>query len=176
LTAAALAVTLEEHLGLRVSIKWPNDLIYDKKKLIGILTELSAEMEAINYVVIGVGINISVPRACLPEEIKDKAASLNEFTDKPVGRVRLLAAFLRELERMYDKTEREGFGDALKYWRVYSAVLGCQVRVVAPDKTFVGEAVDIDDTGALLVRRADGAIERVLAGDVSVRALDGGYI
>ncbi|MDR3348238.1 MAG: biotin--[acetyl-CoA-carboxylase] ligase [Acidaminococcales bacterium] len=177
LMAVVLAEALAIYPGVQASIKWPNDILLQGKKICGILTEMSAEMEAINYVVIGAGINTDIPEDVLPGDLKGKAGSLNDFAAAPVKRARLLANVLGTLEKTYDETVKGGFVPALKRWREYSATLGRKVRVDAPDGSFAGEAVDIDETGALLVLRDSGKLEKVLAGDVSVRmAGSGGYV
>jgi BirA family biotin operon repressor/biotin-[acetyl-CoA-carboxylase] ligase len=169
LMAVALSQTFAVYPGLPIGVKWPNDIMYEDKKLVGILTEMNAEMEAINYLVVGTGINVSVPRGIFPDDIKDKAASLNDFSPVPVQRVRLFADILKTFEDMYDKVLREGFAPALDEWRKYSVTLGRRVKVAAPGEVFCGQALDIDESGALLVERENGRTERVLAGDVSIR-------
>jgi BirA family biotin operon repressor/biotin-[acetyl-CoA-carboxylase] ligase len=177
LMAAVLAEALASYPGVRVGIKWPNDILLGGKKIAGILTEMSAEMEAINYVVIGTGLNTNVPEDIMPAELRGKAASLNEFAAAPVSRARLLSAILATLEKIYDRTVESGFDFALGRWREYSITLGNKVRVSAPDGEFTGDAVDIDPTGALIVRRDFGRTEKVLAGDVSIRpAGSDGYV
>ncbi|MDR2007280.1 MAG: biotin--[acetyl-CoA-carboxylase] ligase [Acidaminococcales bacterium] len=177
LMAVVLAEALAVYPGVQTGIKWPNDILLQGKKISGILTEMSAEMEAINYVVIGTGLNTNTPEEILPVNLREKAGSLNDFAALPVSRARLLSGILAALEKIYDETIKSGFIPVLKRWREYSVTLGRKVRVDAPDESFAGEAVDIDETGALLVRRASGKLEKVLAGDVSVRTADGeGYI
>lgn len=171
--ATVLAQTFEKYPGIKVDIKWPNDIICQGKKLVGILTEMNAQMEAINYLVIGAGVNVSVASEMLPDEIKDKAGSLEDFAGQPVDRVELLASILKDFEQLYDKTVKDGFAPMLEEWKKYCVTLGSNVRVIAPDETFTGYAVEIDEMGALLVRRDDGSIQKVLAGDVSIRSADG---
>lgn len=174
LMAVVMAKALERYPGVKTGIKWPNDILYDDRKLVGILTEMNAQMEAINYIVIGVGVNVSVTESMLPDDIKDKATSLDIIKGAKTDRVKLLTEILKVLEDTYDKTVKTGFGAVLDEWRDNSVTLGRDVKVLAPDTQFDGKALDIDDMGALLVEKDDGSVEKVLAGDVSVRGLESG--
>lgn len=140
-----------------------------RQKLVGILTEMSAEFGKINYIVIGTGINVNVSEEMVPEELRATAVSLADVAREPVSRVELLTDVLGYMEELYEKVLQDGFKPVLEEWKRYSATLGQQVKVIAPDETYIGEAVDIDEDGLLMVKRADGRIEKVIAGDVSIR-------
>lgn len=170
LAAVAVAKAMAE-AGLEPAIKWPNDLLYRNRKLVGILTEMSAEMDGIKYVVIGTGINVNIAREEFPEEIRDTAASLMEMKGEPLARVPFLQSVLREMERLYLDVVQEGFGPVFEAWRRYSVTLGQEVQVIGVKngEKYLGRAVDIDEDGALLVD-TEGGLRRVLAGDVSIRA------
>jgi BirA family transcriptional regulator, biotin operon repressor / biotin---[acetyl-CoA-carboxylase] ligase len=168
LAAVALERAIFRQIGVHCGIKWPNDLLYDNKKLIGILTEMSAEFDAINYIVIGMGINVNTLAEDLPPELQPIATSLAMILGEKVNRKVLLGKILEELEHSYDKVSSEGFGPLLDEWRQKSITLGKIVDVFGMDEQFSGKAVDIDADGALLIERETG-IERVLAGDVSIR-------
>lgn len=148
-------------------IKWPNDILYKGKKMVGILTEMSASMEKIDYIVMGIGINTGVTKKELPEAFRETATSfVMEGVD--VSRKDLLAAVLTELENEYKKAETEGFGPVLEDWKKLSVTLGQDVRVIFGNDSYVGRAVDIDKDGCLLVDTGK-TVNRVLAGDVSIR-------
>ena len=167
LAAVAVARAIRS-LGLDVGIKWPNDILADGRKLVGILTEMSAEMERIHYIVIGIGINVNIGADEFAPDIQDTATSLAILAGHPIDRRQLLAAILREMETLYGAVQREGFAPVFEAWRALSVTLGQEVRVLAPGETFEGRAVDIDEAGALLVDTPAGR-RRVLAGDVSIR-------
>lgn len=152
--------------GVGCGIKWPNDILWQGRKLVGILTEMSAEMDAINYVVIGMGINVNIDE--FPEDIAAIATSLSMAVGQPVSRLKLLTAILSELENIYLQVKKSGFAPVLAAWREESITLGQQVKVCGFENSFTGIAMDIDPDGALLVKTTQG-IERVLAGDVSIR-------
>ncbi len=169
LAAVAVCRAIRRATGVACGIKWPNDILWEGKKLVGILTEMSAEMDAINHIVIGIGINVNIAAEDFPPEIKGLAASLAMAAGRPLPRLDIFLAVLTELERIYDLALAEGFGPVLAEWRAASVTLGRAVDVLAPGRCFSGVARDIDAAGALLVETA-GGVEKVLAGDVSIRA------
>ena len=156
---------------MKVGIKWPNDVLADGRKLVGILTEMSAEMERIHYVIIGKGINVNIAEEDFPEDLRDKATSLSQLKGEEIPRVAFFRAVLEHMDALYDSILREGFAEVFSMWRRYSITLGQMVRVIdarGGKDAFTGRAVDIDEDGALLVDTAEGR-RRVLAGDVSIR-------
>ena len=169
LMAAVAVARAMEKFGLRAAIKWPNDILHDGRKLVGILTEMSAEMDCVNYVVIGIGINVNIAPEEFPAELRAIATSLMQMKGAPLPRVAFLQELLRVLDDLYASVQREGFAPVLAAWREYTVTLGQEVRVIGPaGEEFEGVAVDIDAEGALLVDTAEGR-RRVLAGDVSIR-------
>ena len=169
LMAAVAVARAMERFGLRAAIKWPNDIIHEGRKLVGILTEMSAEMDRVDYVVIGIGINVNIAREDFPEELRDTATSLMQMKGTPLPRVAFLQELLRAVDVLYQEVQREGFAPVLAAWRKYAVTLGQTVRVIGPaGEEFEGVAADIDADGALFVDTATGR-RRVLAGDVSIR-------
>lgn len=168
MAAVAVNRAIRQVTGRECGIKWPNDILWQGKKLVGILTEMSAEMDIINHVVIGMGTNININEDEFPPEIRDVASSLSIVAGRSVSRLDFLVALLQELDRLYLQVLTGGFSPVLEEWRSQSITLGRMVDVLGQAGSFAGEAVDIDDEGALLVRTAQG-VERVWAGDVSVR-------
>ena len=140
------------------------------KKLVGILTEMSASMEKIDYIIIGAGINTGMKKSEFPELFRESATSfLAEGID--VSRKDLLAAILAELEKEYEIAQTQGFDKVLEDWKALSVTLGQDVRVIMGDENYTGKAVDIDKDGCLLVDTGE-KVERVIAGDVSIRPID----
>lgn len=170
LAAVAVARAIRS-LGIDVGIKWPNDILADGRKLVGILTEMSAEMDRINHIVIGIGINVNILPQEFPAEIRKTATSLQAVNGgKPVPRVKFFQAVLEALDALYAEVATQGFAPVLAAWRKYTITLGQEVRVIGvrDGEEYTGTAADIDEDGALLVDAADGR-HRVLAGDVSIR-------
>ena len=151
-------------------IKWPNDILVHGKQLVGILTLMSASMEKIDYIIMGIGINTGIKKNEFPEDFREGATSfLNEGIN--VSRKDLLAAILGELEKEYSIAQDEGFDKVLDDWRALSVTLGQEVRVIFGDDSYTGKAVDIDRDGCLLVNTGS-EVKRVIAGDVSIRPVD----
>lgn len=168
MAAVAVNKAIKRIAGVESGIKWPNDILFQGKKIVGILTEMSAEMDAINHVVLGMGINVNIEQQDFPEELAAIATSVAVAAGHPVSRLELLAAILEELEEVYRQAVEEGFADIFRQWRSHSVTLGQSVNVLGINNQFSGVAIDIDNDGALLVKTEQG-IERVIAGDVSIR-------
>ena len=168
MAAVATVEAIREASGLTCGIKWPNDILWQGRKLVGILTEMSAEMDAINFVVLGIGINVSLQESDFPEELRNIGASVSMGAEREVSRVEVLQKLLERLEYWYDVVKKEGFEPVLKAWRRESITLGQPVRVLAGEETYDGVAEELAEDGSLLVRTENG-LRRVLAGDVSLR-------
>lgn len=167
---AAVAVAMAmERFDLRAEIKWPNDIVYDGRKIVGILTEMSAEVSRVRYVIVGIGINVNIEREEFPESIREVAASLSEMKDESVSRAEFFRAVLEEFDKLYNPVKVD-FDEIFKLWRKYNITLGKTVNVISAGSgdTFVGVATEIDADGALIVNTRDGW-KTVYAGDVSIR-------
>jgi BirA family transcriptional regulator, biotin operon repressor / biotin---[acetyl-CoA-carboxylase] ligase len=165
LAAVAVAESLRA-AGVPADIKWPNDLLVGGRKVAGILTELSADPDRIHFVVVGIGVNLNASREDFPKELADSATSVFAVTGRPVPRAAFAAELARRLEEWLDLHAAQGFGPVRERWRALSATLGQEVLVTSERREIRGVAVDVDEDGALRIRTADGAEERVLAGDV----------
>lgn len=169
IAGVAVAQAIERSSAIRPRLKWPNDIIASGRKIGGILTEMSAEIDRINHIIIGIGLNVNARRAAFPPEIQGLATSLHEEGGSPVSRVRLVQAILEELEASYETFSRSGFDPLLQRWKEFSNTIGARVSVTGGRETIEGTAVDMDRDGSLIVRKEDGNLERVIAGDVSLR-------
>lgn len=169
-TAIAMARAVREVTGINAQIKWPNDLVFAGKKLCGILLEISADLDQIEYVVVGTGLNVL--RGAYPPELSDRAAALEEFATPPVRR-EIVVHYLKALEEYVTLLEDHGFSAIQEDYRRHCCTLGSRVHVIGTELDFIGQAEDIDPTGALLVRDESGTLRRVLSGDVSVRGVMG---
>lgn len=165
---AAVAVTEAMHrFNLPAGIKWPNDILYNGKKLVGISTEMNAEIDRVNYVVIGIGINACISPGDFPADIRDKAGSMSMFIGN-FDRIAFFRQVLRNLEKLYVEVLDQGFDQVLDRWRQLSVTLGENVNVIGIKETFAGRAVDIAEDGALMIDDGE-EIRKVYAGDVSIR-------
>lgn len=170
--AAAVHLALEE-TGIKSQIKWPNDIVINGKKVCGILTEMSSELNMINHVVMGIGVNVNLEKDDIPEDLQDKASSLKIESKNQVDRKKLLARILNNFENFYLLFRDNGeTNQAIKICRDNSAVIGNQVQVINGSTKRVGKALDINDNGELIVE-FDGKVETVFSGEISIRGIDG---
>lgn len=170
--ACSVAEGIMDCEDVKVQIKWPNDVIINGKKLAGILTEMSSQIDYIDHVVIGIGINVNMTG--FPENIRETATSLRIETGHKVKRAPLIAAVMRRFEENYEIFLKTGdmSGLAEKYSRMLVNI-GREVLVIGANEQYKAYALGIDRDGELLVRREDGAEEKVYAGEVSVRGVYG---
>lgn len=167
-TEAITKVTGEEDC----KIKWPNDIVLNKKKICGILTEMSAEMDYIHYVVIGIGINVNTTD--FDDAIKDMASSLYVETGKHVKRSEIVAEFSKEFAKYYEQFIRtENLAGVIQDYNQMLINVGREVKIITRDEEYTGIAEGINENGELLVTREDGSREIICAGEVSVRGLYG---
>ncbi|MCI8579183.1 MAG: biotin--[acetyl-CoA-carboxylase] ligase [Dorea sp.] len=158
--------------GAETAIKWPNDIVMNKKKVCGILTEMATEMEYVNYVVIGVGINVN--QEYFSEGIKEIATSLYEETGTVYQRSELIAAVLERFEKNYEMFLETGDLSGIR--KAYDSILvnrGQEVKVLEPGNEYRAVAEGINKNGELIVRLSDGRQKNIFAGEVSVRGIYG---
>jgi len=168
LSAVAVARAIEEVTRLQPKIKWPNDILLDGKKVAGLLNEMSAETDTIHCVVLGIGVNINMLREQFPSDLRQPATSLFLEQGVSVNRVDFTRALLTSLDVLYDDYLCLGFPAIREEWLSRSTVQGRRVRVSFGNRETEGVVTGVDNDGALLLAREDGAAERVLAGDVTI--------
>ena len=169
LSVVAVARAIESCTTLKPLIKWPNDILIDGKKVAGLLNEMNAETEKVNFVVLGIGVNLNVRMSDLGEGVlRHPATSLLEAGGVEVNRAEFTRVLLRELDRLYDRFLAEGEGPVRAEWLERSAIRGRSVRVSQVNREFTGVVQGVDPFGALLVKLADGTVETVLSGDVAL--------
>ena len=171
--ALAVAEGIRETCGLDTGIKWPNDVVVNGHKVCGILTEMNTEVDYINYVVIGIGINVNQKE--FPEEIREIAGSLCLEAGKQIGRAALIAAIMEELERIYEIFQKtEDLSELYEEYNQICVNCGRKIRVLEPGHEYTGVAEGINQDGELMVVRDDtGEKVSVYAGEVSVRGFYG---
>lgn len=169
LSAVAVARAIEQTSGLKPEIKWPNDVLIGGKKVAGLLNEMSSETDGINFVILGIGVNLNMTAGQLPGDLRHPATSLFIETGTKVGRARFTALLLNELDRLYTGFLDHGFAQVRREWQERCNADGREV-VVGNDgcDDIRGRFAGIDSDGALLVQCPDGTIERILSGDVRV--------
>jgi len=166
--AAALCRALRRETGLPLAVKWPNDLTCRGRKLVGLLTELSADPDSIRHVILGIGVDVNLERGDFPPDLREIATSLRLELGRAVDRPHLAAALLRALDEDYQRLCRGEFRSLADEWARYCTTLGRRVTIVWGTRRLEGWAEALDDSGALLVRTDHGHLERVLGGDVTL--------
>lgn len=170
--ALSVVRAIEDITEIKGHIKWPNDIVVNKKKICGILTEMSVGMTGIEYVVIGVGINVNTKH--FPEEIRATATSLCVESGQCFDRTELIAKILERFEEYYEIFVKiSSLADLVNDYNAHLININKEVRVLEPGREYNGYALGIDELGQLLVQREDGKIEKIFAGEVSVRGLYG---
>ncbi len=163
----ALVLTTKELTGLLAFIKWPNDLIINNKKFCGILTELSAELDKINFVILGVGVNINHTSKDFPKGLRDIATSLKIETGEKISRVDFLKRFLEKFEKIYLQYKKTGLLTFKEECLRHSYLLGKRITIQVGNEILEGKAENLDDNGALILRTKEG-LRTITAGDVSL--------
>jgi len=158
MASVAVATTIRKLFGLNAELKWPNDVLIAGRKVCGILAEMDAEMDAVNFVNVGIGINVNTS----VRQFEKTATSLKDGLGKPIFRKEFFSALLVEIERRQALLME---ADLLEEWKKFSATLNKDVRIVAPGEVIVGRAIDIDTTGALIVKARNGSLKKAMAGD-----------
>ena len=158
LASLTMARILRERFQIEAVVKWPNDILVDERKLSGMLSELEAEAERVSFINVGMGINVNND----PAGVEPAAISLKTLLRREVSRIKLLAAFLDELET---RLKNEDFENIVSDWKQYTITLQRRVRIVTRKETWEGLALDVDDNGALIVKLDDGTLKTILYGD-----------
>lgn len=168
ITAVAVADTIASYGSFTVTIKWPNDVLVSGKKTAGILTELSAELDRTNFVIVGLGVNINHKRSDFPEEIRRSASSIRIALNNSIKRVEFAKDFLYNFEKQYLNFKKHGLAKSRKKILKYSSLINTDIKLKIGRKTISGNVLNIDEFGRLVVRTAKG-IEIFNAGEVTAR-------
>jgi len=166
--ATALRRAIENETRLKPDIKWPNDLVLGGRKVAGILTELSAELDRVNHVTLGIGVDVNQNASEFPAELRKLATSLKAEAWRVIQRPALAAAILRELDADYARVCAGEFAAVADEWEQHCTTLGRRVVISVGERKLLGRAESLDDDGALLLRTEHGLLERVTGGDVTV--------
>jgi len=163
--SVAIARAIRKEYELGALIKWPNDIYIGKKKIGGLLLEMSAEADVVNYCLLGIGIDVNNPIKDFTEDLQRDITSISAEVGHEVDRASFLARILREFENRYQLVESGEYDAITQEWKSLSATLEKRVKIRTLRNSFEGEAIDINEFGALIVRKDNGKLERVIAGD-----------
>jgi BirA family biotin operon repressor/biotin-[acetyl-CoA-carboxylase] ligase len=167
LTAAvALAEAIDSLIPLSPVIKWPNDILVNGKKLAGILAEAVCIAERVEYVILGIGVNVNCPVEVMPQDLRQRATSLFDVTRIHMDREFVLRRLIQGLDRCYGDLEQFGFEAIAPQWEARFGLRGKRVRIELRDQVLIGRACGLARDGALLVEGDDGILQKVIAGDV----------
>lgn len=169
LTAVALVEGIEEVTGLSPTIKWPNDILINGKKAVGILTELEAEADQVHSVIIGIGINVNQQIDEFPEAIRNTATSIAIEKGEKIHRALIIQKFLERFEKWYTTYLEHGFKPIKLLWESYSISLNKTIHARTLSGTVVGKALGINEEGALLIETSEGKIEKVYSADIDIK-------
>jgi BirA family biotin operon repressor/biotin-[acetyl-CoA-carboxylase] ligase len=167
-SATALRRALEAYTGLKPEIKWPNDILVHGRKAAGILTELSAELDQVKHLILGIGVDVNLNPGDFPPELRRVATSLKIELGKPVSRPELAVAILRELDHDYARVAADHFSAVADEWEAHCVTLGHQVVIQVGERQIRGRAEALGEDGTLRLRTDYGHLERIVGGDVTV--------
>ena len=167
-SATALVRAIERVTGLAPDIKWPNDLQLRGRKIAGVLTELNAEPDRVNHLILGIGLNVNQRAGDFPDDIIGLATSLAIEKGEPVSRPELATAILSELQTDYRRICDGRFDQVAEEWEARCRTIGQNVSIQLGARTLHGRAESLDAAGALLLRTQHGRLERVMGGDVTL--------
>jgi BirA family biotin operon repressor/biotin-[acetyl-CoA-carboxylase] ligase len=167
-SATALGRAIRQQTDLRPEVKWPNDILVKGRKTAGILTELSAELDSVRYVILGIGVDVNLTESDFPAELRHVATSLRIECGHALDRAALAAAILRELDVDYARVTGGQFDTLADEWESHCTTLGRNVTIQVGDRRIHGRAEALDASGALLLRTLHGHLERISAGDVTL--------
>jgi BirA family transcriptional regulator, biotin operon repressor / biotin---[acetyl-CoA-carboxylase] ligase len=166
MAAVALAEALAAYMPVFPAIKWPNDILAGGRKVAGILTESACYGERIDFVILGIGVNINYPVESMPDAIRKRATSLISLAGASVSRESVVRRLIQDLDRCYGELEERGFQALAPRWEARFELRGKKVRVEMTDRIIIGTARGIDRDGALILEDGRGELQRVVAGDV----------
>jgi BirA family transcriptional regulator, biotin operon repressor / biotin---[acetyl-CoA-carboxylase] ligase len=170
MAAVAVTTALRHSTKLPLCIKWPNDVLCEDRKIAGILVELTSDSQKITHAILGIGIDVNLVAEDFPESLRTEATSIRIELGRPFDRAKLCAEILHEIKKSYHQLETHDFNQMLERWITLDRTLGKQVRILFKnEKAIEGLASNLDSDGALLVRTDDGRLERVVAGEVTLK-------
>lgn len=168
--ALSVLESLKSLYDIEFSIKWPNDIIANGKKVCGILCEMDGELDSLNFIVIGIGINVN--QSSIDENIKHKATSLKIESGLNIEKKLIVANILNTFEKNYEKFKECGILPFIAKLKRYSSLINKNVKILNSSNQFIGKVVDIDSEGYLVVKNEKGETQSIIGGDISIRGED----
>ena len=171
IAGAAVYKTLES-LNIPSTIKWPNDILINNKKVCGILAEMKCDMEAVHYLILGIGINVNLDKSDFDDSIKETATSLKIEYNKQFSKKHLLADFLFNFENLYNYfLNKLDLSKTVEICRQHSNIWNKKAKLITYNKEEIVTCISLSDTGDLIVRDENGIEKAVLSGEISFKSL-----
>lgn len=164
-TGVAVAETLDQECGLNIGIKWPNDILIGDKKVSGILTEVETKKREVEFVLVGIGIDLNMDVSIFPPNLRGGATSLKAELEREIQGAELVQRFLQRFEALYNQFNDGEFRKILTQWRKLSSTIGTYVEVHKKGRTVYGEAVGVNKDGKLILELDDGTLRKVVSGE-----------
>jgi BirA family biotin operon repressor/biotin-[acetyl-CoA-carboxylase] ligase len=168
LAGVAVADVLESYCPDRIKLKWPNDVLIDRKKVCGILSQMKTVVSKIDFIVLGMGINVNINYNEFPKEICDLATSLAIETGREISRQELIISLYENMAKWYKQTLKDGFGRIKEKWLSLSPMIGQTVQVMFREESVSGKAIGLDEDGSLILLAAGNKEFKVSAGDATI--------
>jgi BirA family biotin operon repressor/biotin-[acetyl-CoA-carboxylase] ligase len=169
MAGVAVAELLDPYCPGRVAIKWPNDILIGGKKICGILTEMKSTAAGVDFIVLGIGINVNMGREDFGRDLRDAATSLALETGQMVDRLTVMRDLFESIEKWYRLFLREGFEGIRNQFLAFADIMGKEIEVHFNNDMETGRVVGISDEGAIIMEAGDGVARRITAGDVLIR-------
>jgi len=169
--AVAVAGTIEEAYGIKAGIKWPNDIIIDDRKVCGILTEMNCETNVINYIVLGIGINLLQEKEDFTDDVSMIAGSMYGITGLRVPRSEIIASLCYNIQEVYRLVLNDEADKILELWNEYNITDGREIVIIRNGESMEAKAIGITRKGSLVARSADGGMNEYNSGEISIRRI-----
>jgi BirA family transcriptional regulator, biotin operon repressor / biotin---[acetyl-CoA-carboxylase] ligase len=167
-SGVAVAETLNQYCPEKVWLKWPNDVLIGGKKVCGILAQIKMKANTIDFIVLGIGININLSREQFPQNIKEIATSLFIETGRKISRQKLIISLYENLAKCYKQLHQEGFDRIKEKWLRLAPMIGQTVQVMFKDETIEGKATGLDEDGSLMLFTDGNKKVKVSSGDATI--------
>ncbi len=164
----AVAEILSQYCPGLVQLKWPNDVLLNNKKLCGILAQIKTSANSIDFVVLGIGINVNIDYNQLPCEIQSIATSLAIETGREIGRMELIISLYENIAKWYKELMQSGFDTIKGKWLNFAPMISQNVQVMFRDELVRGKALGLDDDGSLIISTVNNGTVKVSAGDATI--------
>lgn len=169
MAGVAVGDVLDRYCPGSISLKWPNDILVNEKKVSGILSQAKITAKRIDFIVLGIGINVNMKKELFPEDIRDTATSLALEAGREIARQDVLISLYENLEKWYKQLTLNGFGSVKSRWLRMTSMIGRNVQVVFKDEIIEGKATDMDDNGSLILMVNENKTIQISAGDATVK-------